>query len=394
MFALFRALRPWIARGYQPKLSAVAEPLWAPPGAPAWPPLPASRRTAGDRAWSILAFCPTYVAPDNAGPQAETIAQVVAQLAAAQASLPALRVVLVVGMQHQDEQQDEAIARLGLLKAGADGASVQFAGFLLPERGKVKSVNVALRTAAAMGADGLLQVDDDICLEPGCLVAMCRAFIDQGGRGAVGATKLGLPRQNSASRLLHWLKDITRPACNYPHACCMLVEVERFSTGIPLRYVSDDGYICFRLLAPAAPRPFIDLTLVEDARCRHYVGGPLGPSIRRIRRMLLNHHILMADAEPAVARFYLRRILFPGLWPIGVLDLDPSKGIAVAAGRWGLRFLYFCWFTRIGLELALRGLLDRPLEQVEWAGFVERDAPRAVGGPSKTSRPMRTYRSA
>jgi hypothetical protein len=121
---------------------------------------------------------------------------------------------------------------------------------------------------------------------------------------------------------------------------------------------------------------------VPGARCRHIVGGPAIQSIRRIRRLLINHHIYMADFPPAVSAFYLERVLFPGFWPVGARTGEGARPL-----RWALQAGYFTAFTAIGLELALLGLFRRPLREVEWAGFTDRARPPsprpAEGAPAR-----------
>ncbi len=348
-------LRPWIARGYQPMPQVNPAAEWA-------IPLPIDLPNS-----ALMAFCPTFAGAENAATQRAVLLELADQLQQNRSGLPPA--ILVVGMQYRPGERSLALERLAALAREIGPIGVAFAGFAMGEFGKVKSVNIALQVAQEHGADALLQVDDDIQLRPGCITALYRAYRDHGSGLAVGATKIGLSRQNRASRLLRWLKQQTKAATNYPHACCMLIDPRLFDNGIPLRYVSDDGYICFSLLRPAAADPFHLLRLVPEAECTHYVGGPAGQSARRIRRMLLNHHIYLADFPVETARFYFRAILFPGFWPLG------TRLAGFSPLRWVLQLFYFCWFLRTGLELAIRGLLNRPLHQIAWAGFEDRGRP-------------------
>jgi hypothetical protein len=252
-------------------------------------------------------------------------------------------------------------------------SGVPFAAFTMADFGKVKSLNVALELAVARGAAGLLLVDDDVSLEMDCVPRLVRAFRARGARGAVGAEKVGLSRGNLTSALLRWLKAQTRPACNVPHACCMVIDPRALAPGIPPRYVCDDGYISFTLLRPDADDPFQELHIVPGARCRHIIGGPPLQSIRRIRRLLLNHHIYLADFPPEVSAFYLRRVLFPGFWPIGAAAGGHPRPL-----RWTLQAGYFAAFVAVGLELALLGMTGRPLREIRWAGFTDRARPLAA----------------
>jgi len=272
-------------------------------------------------------------------------------------------------MQYAPGARTLAASRLEALREAVSRRGVPFGGFLLAGFGKVRSVNAALAAALEWRAAGLLQMDDDIRLEPGAIAALVKAYDAGGRRGAVGAAKSGRARAHKASRLLLWLKGQTRPACNYPHACCMLLNPVALAPGIPGRYASDDGYICFTLLRPASADPFELLRIVPDARCQHFVGGRAGESVRRIRRLLLNHHVLLSDFPLETSEFYIRRILFPGFWPVGAAERP------FAPLRWFLQSLYFLWFLSVGIELALRGLLRRPLDRIRWAGFTDRVRP-------------------
>jgi hypothetical protein len=271
-------------------------------------------------------------------------------------------------MQYGPGARADAHSRLKNAHLHAARAGIPFCGFLLAGFGKVRSVNTALTAALRWSSAGLIQIDDDIYLEPGCIAALVDEFERGGRRGAVGATKIGLARHHRASRMLLWLKAKARPACNYPHACCIILQPAAIAA-IPARYVSDDGYICFSLLRPAASDPFELLRIAPKARCRHFVGGRAGQSARRIRRLLLNQHVLLSDFPLDVSEFYVKRVLFPGFWPIG------SAERAFVPVRWVVQFLYFLWFLAVGLELALRGLLRRPLQRIQWAGFTDRTKP-------------------
>ncbi|MBL8211079.1 MAG: hypothetical protein JNK87_10225 [Bryobacterales bacterium] len=345
----YEYLRPWIQRGYQPAAK----------------PAPAMDWVGAEEPVALLAFCPTYAGATNQASQAETILEIATQLA--DAALPSR--ALLIGMQCRPEERQQALQRLDELRRMVTGAGVDCRGFVMPCFGKVRSVNAALAAAARWHAEGLLQVDDDIRLEPGCLAALYRSWKAGGSRAAVGAAKAGHATRHRASQVLLWLKRVTRPASNYPHACCLLLSPGLLGQ-IPLRYVSDDGYICFQLLRPEFGDPFELLRIEPRALCHHTVGGPAGRSWLRIRRLLLNHHVLLSDAREPVSRFYIEHVLFPGFWPVG-------SGEGFHPLRWMLQALYFCWFLSVGMELALRGWCGCPLDEIRWAGFENRERPQA-----------------
>lgn len=352
-------VRGVIARGYQPAPSTPPAVEWVVP-----PP-----RASDD---VLLVFCPTIVTGDNERSQAEAIQRFAAQLhrSCAAGTLPPC--LLLIGMQHERGTHAVAVQRIRAIHALLDGSAIAFSAFCMAEFGKVKALNAALDLAVTMNARGLLQLDDDIWLEPGSLEPLYAAYAQAGYALAVGATKVGIPRPDRASHSLMWLRQHTASAVNYPHACCLLLDQRLLAPGIPARYVSVDGYICFKLLQPQMPDPFRLLRLVPEARCAHYVGGPPVQVVRRIRRILLNHHIHLADFPTSVSRCYFREVLFPGFWPLG----SPPERLQPV--RWALQALYFLWFGATGAELALRGLCGRPLRQVKWAAIDDRSSPGAA----------------
>jgi hypothetical protein len=81
----------------------------------------------------------------------------------------------------------------------------------------------------------------------------------------------------------------------------------------------------------------------------------------------------MAAFPEDVSDVYLRQILFPAFWPV-------SKGSTRTSPlAWCMKATYFAIFLAMGFELALRGLIGRPLRSVSWAGFTDRLAPALPG---------------
>lgn len=364
-----RHLRRWMSRGYQPGTtwdrpvtfvhddgSALDRP----------PILPAP----ADGAPSIAFILPTHLRRYDAAGHQVWFRDVLAQFTGPAETASDAFVVVLVGMQWmRPEDEAVAIGRLRLLAREASGQSrVRFVGMSLPGPGKAGTLNAGIAVAEKQNLTAVGWIDDDIRLEPGCLVNMIRDFVRGGCRGAVGGTKVPHARQYVTSRLLYQLKALTATATDYPHGCCLVVERGVVSGGIPDRYVSDDGYVCFRLLDPDHADALHDLRLVPDARCHYEVAGPAGQSGRRIRRLLLNHSIYLADWTYPVARHYFRNILFSGMWPL--TDFDRSVGLRHGAAKSAVKWVYFCWFSRTAAELYLRGLFRRPLRQVQWAEYV------------------------
>ena len=351
----YQLLRPAIRSGYQPLPMEKELVSWV-------------RHPPPEGSTGILAFCPTVLLPDNAESQTATIREFVRQLAERPCRESSVRPALLLGLQYSPGEKEAAANRAEALIAEADAVGLPVAAFLLQGFGKVRQVNVAIRTAIDLDAEGLLQVDDDIRLEPGCIAALIATYRDAGRRGVVGATKRGIARRENASRLLTWLKRQTGAAVNYPHACCMVFQPRDLPDGIPHRYISDDGFLCFHFLRPNENHPFRLLRLAQGARCVHFVGGPAGQSFQRIQRLLKNHHVYLADFPVETSRVYLRASLVPGFWPVGV-----AKGYRPL--RWMLQSIYFVWFFAVGIQLALHGIAGIPLREIRWAGFTDRDAP-------------------
>ncbi|MFH8217829.1 hypothetical protein ACH4C2_01390 [Streptomyces sp. NPDC018057] len=319
---------------------------------------------------ALALVAPTYVARGTLAEQEERLDALLDQLAKAGAAHPQAPFALFVGMQWScAEEEREALRRLRTLVGRARDRlpRLPVCGLSLPGPGKPRTLNAAIEVAEALGCVGVGWVDDDVTLAEGCLARLVRDFLAAGCRGAMGATKVPHTKEFTTSRLLARAKAIAAPAADYPHGCCILVATDVVSGGLPGRYVSDDGYVCFRLLDPDLPDPLARLRLVPDARCHYFVAGPAGETRRRIRRLLLNHLVDLADWPLPVARHYFRHVLFSGLWPL--TGFDGSRGLRHGAQKAAIKWLYFAWFAGLGAELYLRGLAGRPLRRIEWAPY-------------------------
>lgn len=346
-----------VARGYQPPAKRRPSIDWVIPA-----PVDEGR---------LVVFCPTVTVARNERSQAEAILQFAAHLwrGLERGALPPC--LLLLGVHHTSDRRDVAITRVYALRERLASAPFPFAAFCTTEAGKVTALNVAIALAVRSRAIGLLQLDDDIRLEEHAVEELYAAYRAAGRGIAVGAAKVAVPRSTSTSRVMQWSKRRTRTAVNYPHACCLLFDPRLLAPGVPARYVSDDGYICFKLLRPEFEDPLVLLRLVPDARCFYHVGGPAHQAVRRVRGILLSVHIFLADFPPQVSRYYFREILFPGFWPLG--SRPSSQPL-----NWLVQSLYFAWFTAVGLELAVRGAVGIPLRDIGWAPVQDRALPTAI----------------
>jgi radical SAM superfamily enzyme YgiQ (UPF0313 family) len=311
-------------------------------------------------------ICPTYVSRASCERQINVVQEMLQQLVHIRRSFSQLPLIFFVGMQWDPGQEilsQERLEVLARLAAHYESEGIRFVGLMLRGPGKSRTLNAIIHIAHQLRFKALGWVDDDIQLEPCCLEQIVGRFLEKGSKGAVGATKIPESKKEAASRLLYHIKKITNPASNYPHGCCILVEVQVLSDGIPDRYYdSDDGYICFELLDPSLENPLEYLELVPTARCRYYVGGTAGQIIKRIRRVLLHHHVFLADYPPEVGKYYFSQILFYGLWPFA--PWDKQKSLPMGCLKWFLKFLYLVWFLRVGIELFFRGLFKIPLKEI------------------------------
>jgi len=323
-----------------------------------------ARRRTGAIAIGVLT--PTYVARASYEEQSRTIAHVLEQIRDLHRTFPAMRLVYFLGMQWATEAERlEALARLRQAQQLTDPhEGIEFVGLCLPGPGKLRTLNAVIGLAGTMHLTGLLWIDDDIRMEPHCLTHLTERFVKKHGRGAVGATKIPRTGKTATSMLLRRAKGVTGSAMNFPHGCCMLAETAALEGGIPDRYPSDDVYVCFRLLSPQAPNPLEHLELVPDARCSYTSGGAFLPTIGKIRRILLNQHVYLADWPVETARCYFQHVLFTGLWPLA--RWDGTRGWRAGIAKLMLQWLYFMFFLLAGAELILRGFLGAPLRRIGW----------------------------
>lgn len=360
------ALQTLIGRGFAP-----------PPDAKHSFKLMRDSRPEPSRLPKVAIFLPTMVGCALSADMDEYLTGLAAQIVTA-AQERAIELHLIVAMQYgregaaAGERALETVLRTLEASLAAAGGKVGLAAMTLNGPGKVVSINAMTGLALARGIEAVLLIDDDVAFSDGCFSRMLGAYLAASRPIAIGARKIGRPFDTRASAILHTLKSFTQPAENYPHACCMIVSIEVISPEIPPIYSSDDGYICFRLLAPAEADPLCRLVLIDDAYCHHWVGGrDAGEISSRIRRMLLHHHLFLSHSEPAQARYYLRTILFFGLWPW--VGFDSSKGLGHGVVKCLLKHVYAIWFAKIGLELVVRGVVGWPLREISWGG-VDRSA--------------------
>jgi hypothetical protein len=327
----------------------------------------------------IAVILPTVLARAPLAVHREIVSHIAGQLSDIRRRLPGTPVAFCIGLQYEEGNEAAAVQRLrdtlSAVWAQADTwrHDLVFIGIVAPRLHKVVTLNAAFGVLRRFGLRGIGWTDDDVRFSDGAWARLAEAFLAGGGRGAVGAVKLGLPGDHLAARALYRLKQLTQPATNYPHGCAILVDARQVGRGIPPRYISDDGFVCFENLRPDAADPLEQLRLVAGASCLHYVGGPAGQTLKRLRRMLINHVVFMADYPDDVARTYFRELLFGGLWPLA--PFDRSKGGVHGVKKLGVKLVYFGWFSAVCAELFVRGVAGRPLRDVRWNGYAALERP-------------------
>ncbi len=311
-----------------------------------------------------------FVLPTTSSRSAEEIAGyargLIEQLRAASERRPAMPLVLIVGVQWlADVDEDEAVSRVTTVLApwAARAAPVHVIGVALRGPYKVRTLRAAIALTLDADLCGLGWVDDDVRLGEACLARLIDDFVARPAPCVVGATKIPHERTEAASRWLFRVKEVMQPATNYPHGCCMLVDRSLLQRGIPPRYRCDDGYFCFEVLR-RTPRTSEHLVLVPGATCDYLVGADRGRFVGKLKRVLLNHVVFLADYPPAVGLRYLREMLYPGFWPLA--RWDGRGGVRVAAARWVLQAIHLSCLVATAMGLGIRGVLGRPLREIRF----------------------------
>lgn len=322
---------------------------------------------------SIVMFCPTYVHRGSFEILDDLTDHLISQIRQIHKK-HAPQITIVIGIQYQgDLEKEEGIFRLSKLREKFDEVSISFSGFIQYGRGKIHSLNVAINFANEIESEGLLQVDDDVRFEDGSLANLIDAYYEKKIKAVCGARKKVISKKGMASRLLKYAKAQVKSPITYPHACCMIFNPKLFKGGIPTRYVSDDGYVCFKTIDPNSKNPVENLVIVENCICWFVSGGPTKEIIKRIRRIMLTHVILLVDFPIATSKFFLKNILFSGFWPISKIKRNGS--FLGTLSRYVFQCAYFIWLIVIGVELMIRGGLGIPIREISWNAITQYQSP-------------------
>ncbi|OBQ54365.1 hypothetical protein A4U61_00775 [Streptomyces sp. H-KF8] len=350
--------------------------IGARPGEPAFP-LPSG---------GLGVLLPSYVGRCDAAAHEQTFRHVLDSLAEVREAHPSLPLTLWVGMQYGPGEDEEALRRLRRLYALVpEDLALTLVGLALPGPGKLRTVSTVLRLSEDLGYTGWLWTDDDIEIAPRCLALLVSRFLERGERGAVGAHSVALPRETATSQTMDRVSGVTAPPKACPAAACLVVATDVLGTGIPVRRLTDDGYVVFELLDAGASDPLHDLEVLPEARISFYRVSRAHDTFQRLRRSLYSHVTCVADYPWPTARVYLTRVLFHGLWPLAAWD--GSRGPVRGTQRWLVKGLHFTWFCGVAGSLAVRGAAGRPRRHVAWGDegdfrspTVEEPSAGAAGG--------------
>ncbi|WP_127842848.1 glycosyltransferase [Actinomyces wuliandei] len=321
-----------------------------------WRPL-AELAIGGD----VMMVLPTR--PARLSPEAltDTARELSAQAVAAERA-QGYQVALVVVIQYASSQERRLAESHGDALLALDDQHITTV--VASRAGKIAALNTAFRLAAPT-VRFVGWVDDDVELGQGTLTRLLQEIRRMPAPAAVGATKVPHRSPHRTSHALARAKGVMPSAMNYPHGCAMIVTADVIGRGIPERYASDDGWVCFQLLDPAADNALWRMRLVPVASVSYIVGGALSSTLRRLRRQRIGQLLLMAEAPAPVSRCYLHHCLLNGV------SLLP---ITLREGRISTTTLERCLYSWVHVlstlllagELALRGLLRLPLSGIGW----------------------------
>lgn len=230
--------------------------------------------------------------------------------------------------------------------------------------GKIAALNTAFRLAAST-VRFVGWVDDDVELGQDTLVRLLREIQHMPAPAAVGAVKVPYRSPHRTSHALARAKAVMPSAMNYPHGCAMIVTADVVRRGIPERYASDDGWVCFQLLDPAADDALWRLHLAPETSVNYVVGGGLRSTLRRLRRQRIGQLLLMADAPPPVSHCYLHQCLLNGVSLLPI-NLQEVRIDAATLERCLYSWVHVLSTLLLAGELALRGLFRLPLSDIGW----------------------------
>lgn len=329
-FAPF-APRPRVAYRHAQRWSARPPRVWTGPA-------------SGER---LAVIVPTVTRGAVTGPLRDGLARVADAAAALTRSRPDVACLLVVAL-YEATAPDRAASLVEALERDwqASGSAAPWVGVAVSEPSKVLALNSTAPLLDANGVSAVTWFDDDVDVAPDCLLALWRAY-EPGAARVYGAR--ALPATG--------LRPLGAPGNPYPYGCSMLMSRATFGAGIPLVYMSDDHYYLLALLDPEADDPLHRLRVVPDAVVRVGPSRSWPAAVRRVARNYRNVQRVLADTDPAAARYFRRRVHFAALRA----PRDPAE--ARSAGYWrgqAVQVVRLALWCAVVAEVHLRGLLARP----------------------------------
>lgn len=269
-------------------------------------------------------------------------------------------VVSIVQCQNQ-LQVDQLIADISNSSGIVAAEGVDVIELVVFGSGKVLALN---RVVSMLG--GVVTyfgwVDDDVELHPECISMMLNELRTMPTPAAVGARKMPHSSADRISQVLKRAKAVVPSAMNYPHGCAMMVTFDVIEKGIPTKYDSDDGWVCFQLLDPYQGDPLWRMKLVPGARVTYTVGGRFRPTVLRLRRQRIGQILLAADADPAKASAYFKNCFLEGMHFVPKSSGPTRVRLEQVIYSWIHTVLSFA----VLMELLARGIIGRPLTHINW----------------------------
>lgn len=320
----------------------------------------------------VSVFCPTYVSRFDDEAFRQTVIRIREQISDIGRN-NWLRLYVIIGIQYEGSERSTAVARIKEAEALFAEEQCGLVGYVVEGKSKVRALNLAIKMAGELHTKGLLLIDDDVLFDRYCFLNLIKSLKKKNFVGSVGAAKVPITKDGKASKMFFKIKRYRQSPHQYPHACCMIVQYTEIAQGIPLRYVSDDGYLCFKFLDGKVVDQMWKISIEPTALCYYHVGGPFWQTLRRVRRQTLNRCVLMADFPQEVSRFFYEKNILFGIWPLQ--QWDNSAGVVKGVYKWLIRSGLYLWFLYCWFELFFRGLLNSPLRQIKWNAYSNYEVP-------------------
>lgn len=357
-----------LARGYVESATARGRTEYRAPAG--WQPLKPGDETAIPPA-EVIVILPTTLSRLDDDQFAHSIEQLLARLRETQRAHQ-LSAGLVVLTQVGSSEEFEIARRRRYLVGDAPDVSATF--IVSQGSGKLPALNLVLDLLPS-ATRYVGWVDDDVDIEPMGVTHLTARLAELDAPAAVGARKVPHVSGHATSEAMSKAKGLMPSAMNYPHGCAMMVTRDVVASGIPTRYASDDGWVCFQLLRPDRPDPFESLKIEDSAAVHYTVAGDFWSTVRRLRRQRIGQLLLMADAPADIAWCYVRHCFLVGTALLPRFRTEPPR---TAVRRSTYSWVHLGSTTALAIELMVRGLIGKPLRKVEWG------SPLAVGRTGHT----------